>query len=193
MPKQESRGPIQNIEQKATPTQPMNHHDFLAFQPAHHTFCFGNRFRILQRHSPKIHAHYHGFNGISVLPRPIIDKDPNLRRSNNVDKNSQWAPRAVFTPVNKAGTGVIEYYSRGSLEDLGLILIDRGQNRVYLESLEVCLWLVGGCGCAALVITTFTSPRHHTLVHLSGPHRPPFCLENAALARNSASTRWLRS
>ena len=64
---------------------------------------------------------------------------------------------AVFTPVNKAGIGVIEYYSREDMEDLGLILLDRGQNRAFVESLEVSLWLVGGCGCAP-VVTTFTSP-----------------------------------
>jgi hypothetical protein len=82
-------------------------------------------------------------HSVTPWPRCTMKKDPNLRRSNNnADRRSQWARRAVFTPVNKAGIGVIEYNSTDDSGDLGLILIDRGQNQARLESLRVCLWLV---------------------------------------------------
>jgi hypothetical protein len=78
-----------------------------------------------------------------------MDRGAEAEAQQECRQKQSMGTMAVFTPVNKAGTGVIKYNSTGDLEDLGLILIDHGQKteRVWSALKSAC----GSLGVAAVL------------------------------------------
>jgi hypothetical protein len=88
--------------------------------------------------------------------------------------------RAVFTPVNQAGTGVIEFTTKATWRTRGCYLSTTPNHQRCLECLECA---VPQCGSSIAAVQAHAHPLHPTQLGTNhwftscGPQWLPFCLE----------------